>query len=331
MAKACQTVAAKRIRSTTVTQLGTIGLALISPLFLAGCLVTNKTEIIQKVKDFSDSLMASKSVYAEYYKTINDAALKREEILLSLDPNCEIVQKYPSKCASLATTESSFYAPYLSSESLKLRLDLLGTLSDYAVALAQIADSKSPQDYQSNMSRISAAFSSIEGKFIREPGPRVSDYVTPLSRIAGVFGKLYLENLQWNTIQKVIEKSSPEVNVLLVNLKTDLEQAENLLDTKFGSSAKNLREYYNQTGRLTLPQSHRQDILQQLGSLTKARRLLVSSRPSASVSKLIEVNSELAKLAQSGQPTNVAQLRQLLSNYEADLLDIRDAIILLRK
>jgi hypothetical protein len=216
----------------------------------------------------------------------------------------------------------------LSSEALEIKLELLGILSEYADAIAKISASKSPQKFQDNVSRLSAAFANIEGKF--ESSPSSTQYVGPLASIAGVLGKLYLENLQWNTIRDVIIKTSPEVDKLLGYLKTDLELAEKVYDTQFASTAKNLREYYNDRGRLTLSLTQRQEILKQLSAITKTRRLLASSSPSSSIENLIKVNLELNRLAQSSQPGNISELRQLLSNYEDDLLAVRNAVVLLR-
>jgi hypothetical protein len=306
----------------------TLVIAILSPALLTGCLVTNKTEIVEEVQRFSEGVMASKFVYAEYYQRINDSALNREEVLISLDRNCKIEMVYPSQCASLATFKSSYFSPYLSSEALEIKLELLGILSEYADAIAKISASKSPQKFQDNVSRLSAAFANIEGKF--ESSPSSTQYVGPLASIAGVLGKLYLENLQWNTIRDVIIKTSPEVDKLLGYLKTDLELAEKVYDTQFASTAKNLREYYNDRGRLTLSLSQRQEILKQLSAITKTRRLLASSSPSSSIENLIKVNLELNRLAQSSQPGNISELRQLLSNYEDDLLAVRNAVVLLR-
>ncbi|MBW4530595.1 MAG: hypothetical protein KME02_07910 [Aphanothece saxicola GSE-SYN-MK-01-06B] len=318
-----------KARTTAFRLYTSLGIAILSPGLLTGCLVTNKTEIVEEVKRFSDGVMASKVVYSEYYQRINDTALNREELLVSLDRNCKIEKEYPSQCASLASFKSSFDSPYLSSEALGIKLELLGTLSDYADALAKISASKSPQKFQDNVSRLSAAFTSVEGKFATSPSS--TKYVGPLANIAGVLGKLYLENLQWNTIRDVIITTSPEVDKLLGFLKTDLQLAENVYDTQFSSTAKNLREFYNDRGRLTLPLSQRQEILKQLSTITKTRRLLASSSPSRSIENLIKVNSELNRLAQGAQPGNIAELRQLLSIYEADLLAVRDAVVLLRQ
>jgi hypothetical protein len=336
-----------RCRRSIVTLAASITLA---PT-LSGCFA-NRTEIIQQAENFSESLAIGSTTLREYYQGLNTLDRESFKLVLSLNKDCDLKPRYnQDDCKyfrdSLGDSSKPYTSPleetsYISGEALNSRLKLLNLLSVYAKTLSTLASDGSPDQFKTSMSNLQAAGISLANKIkeTSDGSPTVqSGYLTPLSQIIGILGKIYLNESKWRQIRESVEEAAPKVDLILATLQDDIAIAENAYRVKAIRNAAAINKYYTDN-RTAITLQERRDLLDSYENYNTMRLVLRQkvnsdgSITSKAVGNLItplrSAHMKLSTLSSTQDYDLIAEIKALLDVYDTEIQEIRSVIAILK-
>lgn len=173
----------------------------------------------EPIASFSGSIAESGVVIGTYYTELNKA--ERDNYLDDILYSGERVA---------TTDKSGVRTPLLgqfSAESIKARRDSIALLGAYAEKLAALAGSDAPATFATgaeklgdNLVKLDATFRSLAANK-DTPDANASAYTAPISKLAGVVGKLYLEIVREQAVQLAVKDGAPTVRIILDLLEKD--------------------------------------------------------------------------------------------------------------
>jgi type IV secretory pathway VirJ component len=163
-----------------------------------------------------------------------------------------------------------------------------------------------------------------------------NSYLTPLSEIVGILGKIYLNESKWSAIFQSVKEASPRIDILLNSLESDIVNAEQAYRNIAQNNAAALNNYYSQN-RASMSKDDRKRILdayEYYNTMQTNLELVKTSdgtRSSKAVNGLITpirtAHSKLANLSSSSQYDVIAEIRALLETYDTELQEIKELIL----
>lgn len=347
--------------SRIATSFFTIGL--LSPA-LSGCfLFTQRSELIKETENLSKSLETGSATLMEYFNTLNTFDREGFKLILSLNSDCRLEADYVSGDCQYFTDllsgrspgETTIYkspleiSPYISNEALNARLQLLSLLSVYAKSLSILASDESPEQFKKSISNLRAAGISLNDR-IKSAGDTGGQpialsssslderYLTPLSEIIGILGKIYLNESKWSAIRSLVNEASPYVDTILASLETDVELAESAYRDIAQDNAGELLVYYNKKKNLSeMTRGEKKQVLDaydhyntmqyNLKQIKNEENELESKAVGSLITPIRKAHGMLAGLATGNEYDLIAEIRALIATYDTEIQEIRTLIL----
>ena len=305
-------------------------------VFTTGC---NRDKLLKEIDEFDRAMNTGATAIAAYYTNLNEQEYDLYFQLLELYPNCEVGDRINYGCINPEWQrggrffDSPLKKPPFPLESIQARITLLKELTTYSKSLVALAGDDSPAQFQGNIIALGDRLTSLEKSFqaLRDnnqnPDLTANQYIGPISTIIGIFGKLYLQDLQWKEIRKAIINAEDPVNTILTAVAADLDRyVDPLQDVNANARYSRLINYYN-NNRLRLSPGERVEVLAKIRDFKTAYDLAVLSKPSTIPNQLKQVNLALVKTAKSNSsPQNLAQLKAELEQFKDDAEQLKNAI-----
>ncbi len=318
---------------------------------LSGCFFTQRTALITETEKLSKALDEGSTVLKQYFLTLNDFDREGFKLVLSLNQDCDLQSDYAKKDCfyfNRFIQENGVYvsplenSPYITNESLNARLQLLNLLSEYARSLTALASDESPENFKQSILILRSSSISLQDRIKSTSSNLSSDaslqnsYLTPLSEIVGILGKIYLNESKWSAIFQSVKEASPRIDILLNSLESDIVNAEQAYRNIAQNNAAALNNYYSQN-RASMSKDDRKRILdayEYYNTMQTNLELVKTSdgtRSSKAVNGLITpirtAHSKLANLSSSSQYDVIAEIRALLETYDTELQEIKELIL----
>ncbi len=265
----------------------------IAGALLTGCAANRYAAPIGKFRDRTHSTIG---VLGEFYDSRNDYELDLYLNSVASDKT----QKLQGTDASGQATPLG--KPAFSSAAVKARLDALDLVGVYANRLAELAGSPAPARFDdaaallgTNLASLDTTFKTLAG----EKDPTANQFVGPIGNLIGIIGQKLLERKRDQFITEAVHEATPEVRVILNQVKNDMDkifaplteagEAERLSDL--------VRAYNTDVGQLSFEQ--RQDRMKQIKAARKSRSVAMASVPSSLVTHMMEAHEAVVRLAEA--------------------------------
>jgi hypothetical protein len=330
-----QNVSAQSIRTMGWTVLSLL-------ILLTGC--GNRENLLKEISDFNKSVQTGTESIAAYYTNLNDQQLKLYLMLLELNPNCEVGDEIDYKCIDPNWQSQGKNVPAsplaklpIPLESIQARTSLLQELAAYSTSLAALAGDDSPEKFKGNITTLKDRLISLENKFqklqdnSKDNSPDSKNdqkYLTPISKIIGILGKLILQEAQWNEIRNSIKEAETPVNTVLDTVAADLDAyAYPIIVTGANERYSLLIDYYNNNRLQFTTQEKRAAFLTKILEYRTAYNLALINKPSKIPNDLKAAHISLVNIAKSdGSPKDIAELRAWLERFKDDAEQLKIAV-----
>ena len=311
-------------------------------LLVTGCGGGRET-LLKEIGEFDRSVQTGTEAIAAYYTNINGQEVKLYTMVIELNPSCELGDFINYQCLDPKWDGRSgtFFAsplkqPPIPLESIQARLDILRELSAYSKNLAALAGDNSAEQFQGNIITLKTRLQSLEKKFAdlqkKAEGSNANDptlkpdlsiserYLTPLSTIIGILGKMAIQEAQWSAVRQAIIDAEAPINTILTEIGNDLDlYVYPLTVTGANQRYSLLIINYNQR-RTQLKPEERSKLLNDILSAKTAYDLAIVTKPSIVPNDLLETHSKLVKLAKSdGNPKDLAEVKAWLDRFKTDV------------
>jgi hypothetical protein len=292
----------------------------IAALFLLLAIVTSSTgcdnaEFQDQIGEFQKAMSESRSSIETYYLEINQF----ERDLYILQRQLDGKQAGVKYDKPLVFDSANMYVngPF-STDSIQARLDALRLIEKYGARLAALAGTDAPTRFADNTSALGTNLVNLSNTFRKlsksEPAEfSAANFITPISRLVGIVGKLYLENKRDRALIESIREGSKYITIINYYLKKDFER---IIDKQRESGLKQtinaLVVNYNKT-REAADREARREMLQEINDVVRTYELFSASKPSAIVDQMEDANQALLGYVNSGR--NKADLAQMVARF----------------
>jgi hypothetical protein len=281
-----------------------VDLCMILALFFAvGCAHKN---FQQPIANFQQNIEKSAVIISQYYNELNayERNLYLQERLYNPDLSIYLKNKN-NRPTPLAGTVFSV-------EGVQARLDSLDLLAAYALRLSALAGSEAPakaeeasQALGQNLNQLSQTFKKLNKK----GDPTAKDYLTPVSSLVGLVGRMYLEAKQEKALTKFVKQGEPSVSGILNNLEKDMgsivKQARQTGESMMLAERVN---YYN-LNKSQMTFEERRLLISEINLAAQGRQLALAVDPAKVVQDIRNAHNALVAYAESDkQPKDLSQL-----------------------
>jgi hypothetical protein len=306
-----------------------------------GCV--DRETLFKEIVQFNQSVQTGTEEIDAYYTILNDQQLKLYLMTLELNPKCEVGDRINYNCLdpNWQGQGGTWYDSPLKKlpiplESIQARTSLLQELAAYSTSLAALAGDDSPEKFKGNITTLKDRLISLEKKFQKlqdnskdnPPDSTINErYLTPISTIIGILGKIILQEAQWNEIRNSIKEAEEPVNTVLDAVAADLDTygypiAVTGADARYSL----LLQYYNEN-RSQFTQEKRAAFLTKILEYKTAYDLAVITKPSKIPNDLKAAHTSLVDIAKSdGSPKDIAELRAWLERFKDDAEQLKIAV-----
>lgn len=258
---------------------------------LAGC-VANRYEA--SVSGFRNHTRQTVGALGEFYASRNSYELDLYLQEVAADPDLQV------QTIDAQGKPTPLGKPTFSPASIKARLDALSLVGVYADRLSDLATSDAPTKFQSNATLLGQGLSSLDKTFQSLGGasdPTAHKFVQPVSDLIGLIGQTFLEHKREELITKAITDGAPLVDVVLAQIRDDLENIFALQVTAgTGEQFAALVLDYNDA-RSHLNYEQRMARLANIKNAYAATAASVSSAPAELVNSMMDTHKALVQFA----------------------------------
>ncbi|MBI4800256.1 MAG: hypothetical protein HY794_16315 [Desulfarculus sp.] len=296
--------------------------ALLALLLMVGCAQTSGYK--QPVAAFQTSLDTSGAVLAGYYKDMNQ-----------LERDCYLQERlYDPKLPVRHEKMSSLEGEAFSALAIQARLDALNLLGKYGTRLGELAGSDAPARFESAASALGGNLYGLQDNFnalSKQGDTKANDYLTPIGKLVGILGRMYLEQQRDQALTAAIQEGAPTVESILDLLKRDMEEVVGPQRLTALGQAYTEQVIFYDKNRLTLTFAEREKVLANLDEAAQKYQAAKAYRPAEVVESIREAHQALVKYASSDrQPGSLAELATAMDVFSSRIKQISDAYKLLR-
>lgn len=306
-------------------------LLLLMWVLTTGCL---SNRYIAPVTSFRNSTTQTISTISDFYSSRNSYELQLYLSSVASDPTQELLQ------VDAAGQPTPLGQPVFAAPAIKARLDALSLVGVYASRLYDLTNTSAPTAFETAASALGTNLLSLDKTFQQLAGnPKTKDatansYITPISSLIGVIGKMYLNEKRDELVKEAINKGGPQVNVILSQIKDDMDKifSIEILTGANQQLATAVQAYNSDRARLSYDQ--RVARLSEIRALAGAASSATASAPSQLVSSMLAANNALLKAANSSEKDKqltLASLNDALSAWIAQIQTVRSDIAPLLK
>jgi hypothetical protein len=311
---------------------------LILMVSITGC---DNSEFKKRIADFQESVGLMSNTVGTYYTEMNqyERDLYLQNILLN-----------PEKTVNTGKAFPNIFGPF-SGESIKARMDAIALLGRYGQRLAELAGTDAPERFASasqelgtNLFNLSTTFNSLAGA----GDPSASNFVTPISKIVGVIGKIILESKRDKKLRMAIEEAAPSVRTVLDLLEKDFNEV--IVPARISGNAEALSDlvfFYNCLDRTGTPPAapfsakcpnppvkatavERRDLLNKLNQATQQLVLFKTANPVEAINGMRDAHEALVQYASDRSPKNLTALISALDSFKSSAQQVAAAVIQIR-
>lgn len=267
-------------------------------------------QLNKPLADFSAGVIEAQTVLEVYFTQLNDyeRRIYLEERLF--DPSLAVAIRDGNKPTPLST-------PLFSPESVRVRLDSLQLLAEYAQRLSDLALSDAPAE-----ARQSGA---VLGKNLADLGERVAnlagdktaaDYAGPLQTLVAAIGEMWVKHERDAAIRSGIEKGGPAVRRVLNLLEVDVVEAVKALRETGEKQRLAIRVLWYNKHRTALADdlAARRAQLEDIDSAVQHFEAIATFEPRQITGAIREANEALLQLASS--PRKTQDLQQYIGSMQ---------------
>lgn len=203
-------------------------------------------------KSFSDTMDIATAAMQTLYGSINssDVHIYLQEHLFNPAAPLETRGYCVMRGGRIAVADTLLTRPRFAAKDIQARLDLLSTLKAYGNALAALASSSSPQDFDKSVSDLQVSVAKT-GKAL--PGSNIGNLFTaPMASFAGTVGKIVIQRRNAAELDRLIVEAEPAVDQIIDALQGDTRVLTSIAQTNALEEYKGWIAYYNRVSKASV-------------------------------------------------------------------------------
>lgn len=279
-------------------------------LVLSAC-AANRYQV--PVNTFHNQTLQTIGVLSEFYSSRNSYEIDLYLQSVAADSSEAVITRKANGLTVLGK-------PVFSPASIKARLDALNLVGIYAGRLYDLSITDAPTTYQTaattlgqNLTSLAKTFQTLRGA----PDPSANKYIGPISSLIGTIGQMYLNRKRDELIAKAITDGAPQVNVILSQVRDDMENIfAKQITTGSGQKMQQLIVAYNRDRR-KLSFEQRTERLSQIKAAAAEASASMNAAPANLVTSMMDALKALVQAASSSKKAKPASLAVLNSALEA--------------
>ena len=275
------------------------------------CLTTacDNAAFREEIGEFQKAMLDSRAGVESYYQEMN--SFEMDLYLLSRELNSKERLSFvygplkPDEEKPAVNAKAGYINGPFSPASIQARLDALKLIGLYGTRLAELAGTSAPAQFETEVSALGANIVNLSKTFEKLGGSGDStavNYVTPIAKIVGVVGSLFIERKRDKELVAAIIEATPQITKITTQLGIDLgEVVSPLRRTGLKQSIGLLTNYYNKEIAQTSTRENRRKLLAEVKGMIRQYELLTTAQPGQAVDSMEEANQALFAYAKSGR------------------------------